>query len=99
MIELRLSRAERHRDVRSLSLRRAGAWGTLAGVAAGFAIIPFLGIPSAALLAVGPGIVGAIGAISAVGTVRLAQHGASPRAAEGLHEPRRDRPTIARATT
>src|SRR5215510_604255 len=42
-----LSRAERHHDVTTLSLRRAGVWGALAGVVAGFAIIPFLGIPSA----------------------------------------------------
>ena len=75
-----LSRAERHHDVATLSSRRAGVWGTLAGVVAGFAVIPFLGIASAALLAVGPGIVGAVGAISAIGTVRLAQHAASPSA-------------------
>jgi hypothetical protein len=96
---LTLSRAERRRDVTTLSLRRAGVWGTLAGLVAGFAIIPFLGIPTAALLVVGPGIVGLVGAVSAVGTVRLAQHGASPRAAEILQEPRRDRPTISRPTT
>ncbi len=94
-----LSRAERHRDVATLSTRRVGVWGVLAGVVAGFVIIPFLGIPSAAMLAVGPGIIGAVGAMSAFATVRLAQHGASPSTADVLYESRLDPSTIARTTT
>jgi len=77
---LALSRAERNREVVGLSPRRAAGWGALAGAAAGLLSIPLLGVPPVPVIAIGAGIVAAVGSVSAFGTVRLAQRGAKPTA-------------------
>lgn len=70
---LALSRAERNREVVSLSPRRAAVWGALAGAAAGLAAIGVLGIPPLLVIAIGTAIIGVVGSLSAFATVRLAQ--------------------------
>jgi hypothetical protein len=85
---LALSRAERNRDVAGLSPRRAARWGALAGAVAGLIVIPLLGILSVPVVAIGAGIMGAVGSIFAFGTVRLAQGGAAPIGPDNLEGPR-----------
>lgn len=75
---LALSRAERNRDVVSLSPRRAAGWGALAGAAAGLVTIRILGIPPLLVIATGAAIVGVVGSLSAFATVRLAQREGTP---------------------
>jgi hypothetical protein len=78
---LALSRAERSREVVGLSPRRAAGWGALAGTAAALLTIPIFGTPLP-VVAVSAAIVGAVGSISAFGTVSLAQRGIEQRSAD-----------------
>jgi hypothetical protein len=96
---LALSRVERDRDVAGLSPRRAAMWGTLAGAVAGLVTIPLLGLLSMPVVAVGAGIMAAVGSISAFGTVRLAQREGAGDGRGMLDDPRFDRSTIARGPT
>jgi xanthosine utilization system XapX-like protein len=70
---LLLSRAERGRDVASLSVRRATLWGTFAGALVGLVATVLIGIPPAPVIAVIVGIMAVVGSGFASATVRIAQ--------------------------